>query len=139
VYEDMTPDERSKMRLPRHFSPYHYRLIDSFCKDRPNVNPPHVHDSSDPNNNQNFLPDHVPPTDMDTEEHYQDPINLYGPSKQSVSRRGLQSSNTGLKKRQDPKKRKLLEITQANGVSLVAALNQNMDMNRELSDMLSTI
>jgi hypothetical protein len=181
-YEDMTPDARAEVGLPRHFSPYHFRLIDSFCKDRPNVHPPHSRDSSDPENNDNFLPNQLPVTDMDTEDIYQDPINLHVPTnleagsswfaaedtddndfmdppprrrpeepsqpvpnlvtpedlfKHSVSRRGLRSGNTGQKKRQDPEKKKLLEVTEANGASLVAAINRNVDMSREVSDMLS--
>jgi hypothetical protein len=41
------------------------------------------------------------------------------------------------RKRQDPDKKKLLEVTEANGVSLVAAINRTADMNREVSDMMN--
>jgi hypothetical protein len=54
-----------------------------------------------------------------------------------VSRRRLRSGNTGQKKRPDPEKKKLLELTEANGVSLVATINQNVDMHKEVSDMMS--
>jgi hypothetical protein len=57
--------------------------------------------------------------------------------KQSVSRRGLRSGNTGQRKRQDPEKRKLLEVTEANGASLVAAINRNVDIHREVTEMLT--
>jgi hypothetical protein len=79
-YEDMTLDARAEVGLPQHFSPYHFRLIDNFCKDRPNVHPPHSRDSSDLENNDNFLPNQLHVTDMDTEDIYQDPINLHGPT-----------------------------------------------------------
>jgi hypothetical protein len=57
--------------------------------------------------------------------------------KQSVSRRGLRSGNTGQKKRQDPDKKKLLELTEANGTSLIAAINRNVDMSKEVSYSIS--
>jgi hypothetical protein len=48
VYEELIPKERANAGLPRHFSPYYYQLIHSFCKDSPNVELPHARDSSGP-------------------------------------------------------------------------------------------
>jgi hypothetical protein len=47
-YEELIPKERANAGLPRHFSPYYYQLIHSFCKDSPNVELPHARDSSGP-------------------------------------------------------------------------------------------
>jgi hypothetical protein len=80
VYEDLTPEERTEAGLPWHFNSYHYELIHSFCKNRPNVQLRHARDSSDPDRNDNFLPDQQPPTDLDTEEAYQDHVNLHVPT-----------------------------------------------------------
>lgn len=57
--------------------------------------------------------------------------------RQSVSRRGLRSGNTGHRKRNDTEKKKLLEVTEANGVSLVPAINRNVDVHKEVSEMLT--
>jgi hypothetical protein len=57
--------------------------------------------------------------------------------RQSVSRRGLRSRNTCHRKRNDPEKRKLLEVTEANGMSLVAAIIRNVDVYKEVSEMLT--
>jgi hypothetical protein len=76
-YKDMTPDDRAQAGLPRHFSLHHYRLIDSFCKDRPNVHPPHARDSSDPLNNNNYVPNQSIENDINMDDDFQDPINLH--------------------------------------------------------------
>jgi hypothetical protein len=57
--------------------------------------------------------------------------------KQSVSRQGLRSGNTGQKKRQDPEKKKLLEVTEANGVSFVVTINHNVYVHKEVSEMVT--
>jgi hypothetical protein len=176
----MTPDDRAQAGLPRYFSLHHYRLIDSFYKDRPNVHPPHVRDSSDPLNNNNYVPNQSIENDINMDDDFQDPINLHSPAnlvagttaftgddpedtdfadppprpvaaeasqrgtdyvtpedlfKQSVSRRGLRSGNTGQRKRQDLEKRKLLEVTESNGISLVAAINRTVAIQKEVSEM----
>jgi hypothetical protein len=66
--------------------------------------------------------------------HIDTPEDLF---KQSVSRRGLCSGNTGRRKRQDPNKKKLLEVTEANGISLVATINCNVDIHKEVFEMLT--
>jgi hypothetical protein len=78
-YEEMTADDQAQVGLPRHFSPLHYRLIDRFCKDRPNVHPPHARDSSDPLNNSNYIPKQSTGKDVAMDDDFQDPINLHCP------------------------------------------------------------
>jgi hypothetical protein len=49
----------------------------------------------------------------------------------------LRSRNTGQRKQQDLDKKKLVEVTEANGVSLVEAIQRSADIQKEVSEMVT--